>query len=241
MTNEATMVFLHGAGTGAWVWERVTNELSIPAVALDIPGRTGGATPDSCAAELVAELDRRGVDSVVLVLHSLAGVLAPGLSARLGSRLKYCVYVAAVIPPSGGAFVDALGFVNRVVLQLLFKFNPKGLKPSPTMIRRQLCNDLDPQIADLVVSRYAAEMPGLYLTSVGVLPSLRSATYVKLLKDQSLPPEQQNSMIARLDGPRVREIEAGHLVMLSAPVILAKILEEEAQSAQQSASQAAHR
>ncbi len=73
-------------------------ELSTPAVALDIPGRIEGATPDSCADALVTELDREGVDSVILVLHSLAGVLAPGLAARLESRLKHIVYVAAVIP-----------------------------------------------------------------------------------------------------------------------------------------------
>jgi len=236
MANEITMVFLHGAGTGAWVWERVIKELSAPAVALDIPGRIDGATPDNCAAALVAELDRRGVNSVVLVLHSLAGVLASGLSTRLEPRLKRCVFIAAVIPPSGGSFVDALGFVNRVVLRVLFKFNPKGLKPSPAMIRRQLCNDLAPQDADQVISCYAAEMPELYLTSAGVLPLLPNSTYIKLLKDQSLLPLQQDSMRARLDRPLVREMDAGHLVMLSAPAALAQLLEEEARAAQRSAS-----
>jgi len=235
MKNKITLILLHGAGTGAWVWERVMQELSTPAIALDIPGRIEGATPDSCAAALVAELDRKGVDSVILVLHSLAGVLAPGLAARLGSRLKHLVYVAAVIPPSGGSFVDALGFANRVILRILFRFNPKGLKPSPAMIRRELCNDLDPLDAEQVISRYTAEMPGLYLTPVGAPSSLPSTTYVRLLKDQSVVPSQQEAMIARLDGPRVREMDAGHLVMLSSPAALAKILEEEVQSAQQSA------
>ena len=215
---------------GAWVWDRVINELPLPALALDVPGRVDGVTPDSCAVALVAELDRKGVDSAILVLHSLAGVLAPGLAARLGARLKRIVYVAAVIPPSGGSFVDALGFVNRVVLRLLFKFNQKGLKPSPAMIRRELCNDLDQQDADLVVSRYAAEMPGLYLAPTGAQPPRASATFIKLLRDQSVPPPQQDSMIKRLNNPRVREIEAGHLVMLSAPAAIAKILQEEAQS-----------
>jgi len=167
MSNEVTIVFLHGAGTGAWVWERVINELSIPAVALDIPGRIDGTTPDNCAAALVTELDRMGIGSVILVMHSLAGVLASGLSARLGSKLKRCIFIAAVIPPSGGSFVDALSFMNRQILRVLFKFNPKGLKPSPAMIRSQLCNDLSPQDTEEVISRYTAEMPGLYLTPGG--------------------------------------------------------------------------
>lgn len=234
MTSNVTMVFLHGAGTGAWVWERVINQLSLPALALDVPGRVNGVTPDSCSAALVAELDRRGVGSVILALHSLSGVLAPSLAARLGSRLRHIVYVAAVIPPDGGAFVDALPFVNRLVLRLLFKLNRKGLKPSPAMIRSQLCNDLNAEDADLVVARYAAEMPGLYLSLTGAPSPRGGATYIKLLMDRSVPPSQQDSMIMRLGNPRVLEVEAGHLVMLSAPALLAKILAAETQLAQQS-------
>ena len=166
------------------------NELSTPAVALDIPGRINGATPDNCAAALVTELDRMGIGSVILVMHSLAGVFASGLSARLGSRVKRWIFIAAVIPPSGGSFVDVLGFMNRQVLRVLFKFNPKGLKPSAEMIRSQLCNDLSSQDAEEVILRYAAEMPGLYLTPVGATPPFPNSTYIKLLKDQSVSPSQ---------------------------------------------------
>lgn len=221
-----TTVLLHGAGTGAWVWKPTIDEMAFPVIALDVPSRKAGVTPDSCATALVAELDRRGIDEVVLVAHSLAGVLVPGLASRLGPRLKHCVYVAAVVPPPGGAFVDALGFVNRVVLRLLFKFNPEGLKPSPSMIRRELCNDLGPSSTELVISRYAAEFPGLYLSPAGLGPVLCNATYLKLLKDQSVSPAQQDAMITRLGNPRVREMDAGHLVMLSAPAGLAALLDQ---------------
>ncbi|MGH8078794.1 MAG: alpha/beta fold hydrolase, partial [Lysobacter sp.] len=93
--SEITTVLLHGAGTGAWVWEPVINQMTSPVVALDVPSRHAGATPDGCAAVLVAELDRRGIDRVVLVVHSLAGVLVSALASRLEPRLKQCVYVGA--------------------------------------------------------------------------------------------------------------------------------------------------
>ena len=231
MNNEPTAVLLHGAGTGAWVWERVIRDLAMPTIALDVPGRTVGATPDGCATEPVAELDRRGVGSVMLVLHSLAGVLAPGLARKLGSRLTHCVFVSAVIPPPGGAFVDALGFANRLILRALFRFNPGGLKPSPKMIRRELCNDLTEQDTTAVVSRYVAETPELYLTPVGGPPAAPRCAYVKLLKDRSVLPAQQDLMIARRDNSRVHEIDAGHLAMLLAPASLAEVLMREASSA----------
>ncbi|MGH6639319.1 MAG: alpha/beta fold hydrolase [Polaromonas sp.] len=228
MAGEITTVLLHGAGTGAWVWQAVIHEMTSPVVALDVPGRAEGVTPDSCAAELVAELDRRGIDSVILVLHSLAGVLSSGLASRLGARLKHIVYVAAIVPPSGGSFVDAFGWVNRVIFRLLFRFNRKGLKPSAAMIQRELCNDLDATATDWVVSRYAAEFPGLYLSPTGSVLPRCGTTYIKLLKDQSVLPAQQDAMIARLDNPQVTGIEAGHLVMLSAAARLAELLQREA-------------
>lgn len=231
MSNEITVVFLHGAGTGAWVWQRVMNALPNPAVALELPGRNESVTPDHCAEQIISELDSKGVGSVILVMHSLAGVLAPGLVARLGTRVKRCVFVGAIIPPSGGSFVDALGFVNRQILRVLFKLNPKGLKASPTMIRNQLCNDLNPEDTAEVISRYSAEMPGLYLTSVGAFSPIAHATYIKLLKDQSVLPAQQDSMLARLDQPLVRTLDAGHLAMLSAHVALANLIQTEVEIA----------
>lgn len=227
MSNKTTVVFLHGAGTGAWVWERVINELSVPTIALEVPGRRAGVTPEGCAEALAAEIDQQGIDLVVLVMHSLAGVLAPGLVARLGKRVKRLVFLSAVIPPSGGSFVDALGFVNRLILSILFKFNPQGLKPSPEMIRAELCNDLNPQDSEEMIARFTPEMPGLYLTPVGKFSPLPNATYIKLLKDQSVSPAQQNSMLARLAQPVVRELETGHMAMLSAPAALAKLIMEE--------------
>lgn len=227
MSNEITVVFLHGAGMGAWVWQRIMDILPDPTVALDIPGRSESVTPNDCAAQIVSELDHRGVGSVILVLHSLAGVLAPGLVARLGMRVKRCVFIAAVIPPSGGSFVDALGFINRQILRTLFKLNPKGLKPSPVMIRNELCNNLNPQDTADVISRYSAEMPGLYLTPVDAFSPIVHATYIKLLKDQSVLPAQQDSMLAHLDQPVVRELDAGHLAMLSATMALAKLIQTE--------------
>ena len=219
-----TTVLLHGAGVGAWIWASVIERMATPTIALDLPCRHAGATPEQCAQDLIADLDRRGIDEVVIVAHSLAGVLMPELAARLGTRLRHCVYLAAVVPPSGGAFVDALGAVERTLLRLLFRFHRNGLKPGPAMIRRELCNDLDETTAERVVSRYVAEFPGLYLTPTRAQPVRAPSTYLRLLRDRSLAPSRQDAMIARLHNPQLHELDAGHLAMLSMPAQLAQRL-----------------
>lgn len=224
MTSSPTIVLLHGAGTGPWIWDRVQLALSAPAVALELAARRPGATPDAVAEAIVTELDRRGIESVILVLHSLAGVLASGFRARLGARLQRIVYVAAVVPPPDGTFLDTLSFVPRTLLRILFALNRKGLKPSESMIRQNLCNDLTAEDADRVVARYEAEWPGLYLNSVGAPPAIPGSLYVKLTADQSVTPAQQDAIAARLPDCRIETLKAGHLAMLSQPEAVAECI-----------------
>lgn len=218
--KESTVVLVHGAGTGAWVWERVEPLIALSSVSLDVPSRSRDATPTDCAAKIVEALDDRGIDRVVLVMHSLAGVLAGALADRLADRLDGCVYVSAVVPDDGSTFAKAIGFPGRLLLPLLFRFRPGGLLPSEAMIRKELCTDLKEDDCRLVIERYEAEFPGLYLSRVAGPPDRRSA-YVKLLQDSSVTPDQQSRMVDRLDNPEVFEIDSGHLVMLSHPKELA--------------------
>jgi pimeloyl-ACP methyl ester carboxylesterase len=231
MTHQSTVVLLHGAGTGPWIWDRVIEAINIPAVALPVPGRKPGVTPDGCAAELVGELDRRGIMNVVLVLHSVAGVLASDLARRLEDRLARCIFVASVIPTPGRAFVHALPIPNRWILRTLFTLQRNGLKPSAAMVRNELCNDLTEEDTELVISRYESEFPGLYLVPVESELRLNSPVYIKLLRDRSISPSLQSEMISRLADPRTHEVDAGHLAMLSQPGILSRIIQNEAVSA----------
>jgi pimeloyl-ACP methyl ester carboxylesterase len=60
ISEQPTVVLLHGAGAGAWIWQRVLDKLRVPGVALDVPGRPLELPPDSCAAELVRALPEPG-------------------------------------------------------------------------------------------------------------------------------------------------------------------------------------
>ena len=218
------IVLLHGAGTGEWIWERVRPLLPQPNLALEMPGRDEDVTPDGCAARVVSAVDKAHHGSVAFVLHSLAAVLAAPLVARLGARLRRIIFVAGVIPPRGGSFVDALPLMNRVMLRVLFRMHREGLKPSAAMVERELCNDLSAADTRMVVDRYQAERPGLYLSRGPAIELPSHCTYVKLLKDQCVPPRLQDRMISRLTGPTVRELSTGHLPMLAAPEALAMVI-----------------
>ncbi|MDZ4181221.1 MAG: alpha/beta hydrolase [Coriobacteriia bacterium] len=222
--EDRSAILLHGAGVGAWVWDRVQARLAVPSLAPEVGGREVGATPDVVVDSLMRQIDGFAAGEVVLVAHSLTGVLVSGLAARLGSRLTHVVYVSAVIPKANQSFLSAMGFPMGWVMRVLFLLNPKGLRPSDAMIRDGLCNDLDSADAADVVGRYTPEFPGLYTTAVAGPAQVRS-TYVRLTQDGSVSLAVQDRMIAGLGTPEVTELEAGHLPMLSRPDEIAGVID----------------
>jgi hypothetical protein len=101
LAGVATFVLVHGAWHGAWCWDRLTPELVARghgAVTMDLPIDDASATFETYA-DLVAE-SCRDHDDVVLVGHSLAGMVLPLVSSRRAVRLQ--VFLCAVVPSLTG-------------------------------------------------------------------------------------------------------------------------------------------
>lgn len=226
MSASATHLFLHGSGMGAWVWDRVLPHMPGDTLALDLPSLDADLTPRQCAEVLLQDLDRRGAGDIHLILHSLSGVLAGDLGQLLGPRLRSVTYVSAVIAEPGQSFAQARDFPTGLILPVLFAFNKEGIRPSDDMLRKAYGNDLDAADIQLVIDRCRRDRPSMDLTRIeAAVPDVPSV-YVRTLRDHALTPKEQAHMIARLTAARVVDIDAGHMVMLSQPQILAQALTE---------------
>jgi pimeloyl-ACP methyl ester carboxylesterase len=225
---EFGFVLLHGAMLGRWVWERVVPELAGPALTVDFPGR--GARPADVRAlslgdvidSVVTDVDSWPTGRVVLVVHSLSGIVAPALISRLPGRVAHVVFVSAAVPTPGVSYLDALPFLQRLSLRFAVSTQRKGVLSPAWATRRVLCNDLDEPATSLVVDNITREAPRMYTDPVpGEVPAATPTVYVKLTSDRGFSPAMQDRMIARLHEPRVEEIDAGHLAMLGHPGRLA--------------------
>jgi pimeloyl-ACP methyl ester carboxylesterase len=230
-SDDPGFVLLHGAMLGHWIWDRVTPLLAGPGLAVDLPGRgtkpadvtevTLGAAIDS----VVADVEAWSSEQVVLVAHSLSGILVPAVTARLGGRVAHAVFVSAAVPRPGNSYLDVLPISQRLFLRLVLTIQKKGPLTPPWATRRALCNDLDESTTQLVLGRLTREAPRFYQEPVpGEIPPRTPMLYVKLTRDRALSPALQDQMITRLQGTRVETIEAGHLPMLGHPDRLAAIL-----------------
>lgn len=217
------VVFLHGAGLAPWIWDAARLHLPFPSTALDVPTNRPGTDPLLCAAEILSNPSFPANGPVILVLHSLAGVLETSLAMGLGTRLRHVVHIASVVPAPGRSFVQTRGFPVNLILPLLFRLHPKGLAPSPAMLLRQLGHDLGDALQAELVARHRPVRPELHLEPVPREEVQVPRTYILCANDRCVSPRQQSRIATRL-GAQIRSVESGHLPMLSRPAEVADII-----------------
>ena len=117
--NEAAMpmktfVLVHGAWMGAWAWDDVAAGLrakGATVVAVELPGHGSDATPLSGAnmeayvAKVLAAVDAAG-KPVILVGHSMAGMVVTQVAELRADKIEKLVYLAAYLPKDGQKLLD---------------------------------------------------------------------------------------------------------------------------------------
>ena len=226
-------VLIHGGGLETWVWERLIPLLRRPALAARrLPPHTPRhqATLSDCADYIWSQAEDAGFDRMILVAHSIAGVLAPQVALLAPQRVVHMVFVAANIPPEGKTALAAFRAVERWQMALGIRLARWNLTPRKTLeqrIRKHLCNDLDEvAIQHMVQGGTHPEPPALFFERVSrvALPPI-PCTYIKLLQDRALPPSIQEAMAADI-GAHIVPLDTGHTAMLSRPSLLAQVLNQ---------------
>ena len=111
-SDHTAVVLIHGSMMGSWVWDKVLPHLSHRSLAVDLPGRglhpqePGVVRLPDAARSVIDDIDAAGLRDVVLVGHSLGGVVAVAAAASLGSaRARGLVFLSSVVPREGRSWV----------------------------------------------------------------------------------------------------------------------------------------
>jgi pimeloyl-ACP methyl ester carboxylesterase len=232
------IVLVHGGlHTGAcWsptvaaLWERAPD---VPVLAVDLPGH--GSTPGDPesasiagnAASVVEQIEEAGLDRVLLVGHSLAGITVPAVVELLGiERVHRIVLVSSLVPRQGSS---ALGELPP----------PLGQIARAAARRRSVLNPLPFPLTRWAFGNGMTRAQRTFLYSVLTPQSLRPAaervdrsafpdvpsTWVLTLRDHVLSVRAQRRFMANLGSvDEVVSLDTCHDAMISAPDQLADLL-----------------
>jgi pimeloyl-ACP methyl ester carboxylesterase len=237
----AHLVFLHGGLHGSWCWKYVLEELqgtnSIGKIlTLDMPGcgtkrsrPTSDETLTSIASELNQDIKDAGLKDVILIGHSIAGVLLPMMAAEDPSLFSKLIYLATNLPLEGESINQTMGTTvhgedqNRVG----FPLNPLTTSQED-LAMAMFGPDLSPEQLGWLMSEVAQDKTPPVL---GDEPVSRKgydgkipATYVLTLRDPILPPGWQRRFAERALCEKVVEIDTPHEPFVSHPRLLAETL-----------------
>ncbi len=219
-------LLIHGAGLGAWAWNRVLPHLTLPSLAVDFPlrgdpGKTlSSLTLEEYVQHVIRASETLPVDRFVLVGHSIGGEIALRIASLFPERVAGIVFVSAVIPKPGEAMISILSRFERFFMRIIARSG--ALRPPKKIVRTRAANGLDEEAVALVLKEYSPESPRIFLDRVEwSLPESMPRWYVKTLDDLSVVPSLQDAMLVRVSPSRVPTIASGHYPMLAKPAELA--------------------
>ncbi|MDZ5662265.1 alpha/beta hydrolase [Nocardioides sp. S-58] len=229
-----TVVLVHGAFADSSGWSQVAAQLmdqGYPVLAFANPLRGPGAD-----GEYLRTFLSTVEGPIVLVGHSYGGVVISN-AATGNPDVKSLVYVAAYAPAEGESVAEAnhLGGGDTVVTDhLVLRPFPGAAEGDadayidPAWFPRLFAQDLPRRTARFMA---ATQRPGA-LAALG-LPSGPPAWaeipswYMVATQDRIIPPEAERAMAERA-GAQVVEVDSSHVVMMSHPRAVTKLIQRAA-------------
>ncbi len=232
MGNSGTkhFVLVHGAWHGAWCWEKVTpllSEMGHEAHTLDLPGLGKDPTPISeisldSYVNAVREMILSINDPVILVGHSMGGLIITQTAEFVPDRIQALGYLAAFSPRNGESLFDYAMADTESHVTLYHEVNEaEGYFTIPPDRLPEcfygLCSEEDTNNA---IARLRPQPLAPLVQPVRITPENYGRVrrcYIECIKDQALtwPMQQQMQKKARLDA--LLTLETDHSPFYSCP------------------------
>lgn len=236
-TANKIFVLVHGAWAAPFAWDMVKERLSSKGnqvLTIQLPGHGNDNTypkslhMDSYIGYVGDIIDKNG-KKVILVGHSLAGMIISGVAERMPDLIEKLVFVAAYVPQSGQSAYDISLLDKQSLLgaSLLVSEDQSEFDIKKEDIINVFCQDGSEDVQKLILSNYKSEPAAPFADPV-VLSEEKfgkvAKYYIETLQDHGIGNDLQKEMIAAAKIKNVYELNAGHTPQLSRPWELSDIL-----------------
>lgn len=233
----STFVLVHGAWHGAWCWAKITPLLAQAGhkvIAIDLPGHGDDKTP-TAAVTLAAYVDRvcqvldAQTEPVILVGHSMGGVVITQTAEARPAKIKKLVYLTAFLLRDGEFLLQLAGgdTTSLVLPNLVMSADQSSATVKDEGIQPAFYADCLAEDVAFAKARLVAQAAQPFATPVhttaqnfGRVPR----AYIECLQDRAIAATLQKQMYTALPCERVITMNTSHSPFFAAPQELAKHL-----------------
>jgi pimeloyl-ACP methyl ester carboxylesterase len=232
-----TFVLVHGGGHGGWCWQPTARLLRDMGHDVYTPTLTGFGershldTSTVNFATFVTDITNvlwfEDLHDVVLVGHSMGGVIVPRVAEALPGRVRRAVWLAAVVTADGESLLQAVP-QSPWIARAVTIGDDGTAHTDPERILDANIHDGTPEQRAFVHDRHLP-YPPYALTEPGRLSAFLAlglpTAYVIAADDRTIEPHIAATFAARLPGADVREVAGGHDCMITQPQQVAATLD----------------
>ncbi|AYL94311.1 alpha/beta fold hydrolase [Mucilaginibacter celer] len=235
-TNK-TFVLVHGAWMAPYAWENVTKSLKkagAKVIVVELPGHGSDTTaPQNLSLDVyknkVAEAVNSAEGKVILVGHSLAGMIISVVAEANPDKIEKLIYVGAYLPANGQSLLAIASTDAKSLLgpSLIPSADKLTLDVKHENIINIFCADSSPATQALVMKNYKPE-PAIPFTNSAVLTADNfgkvKKAYIHTLQDHVISIDVQKQMVSANGLSETYSLDSSHTPFLSMPDKLTGLL-----------------
>ena len=229
-------VLVHGAWADESAWGFVRNQMAVQAnvVVVNLPAHGSDATNGAGIGlndyvKVVSDAVSKQPGKVILVGHSMAGIIISQVAENMPAKIDKLVYVAAYLPKNGESISGITNkFLNNKPVEV-FEFNKDYSLVSikKDALADVVCADCPDYMKDILVKYHRPEPTKGFNDKVKLTAKFAAVPkyYISTKNDYAVPYALQQQMI-KDNGPvkKVVEMNTSHLPFIVQPAEFISIL-----------------
>ncbi len=227
-------LFVHGCWHGSWCWQYLCPLLTEKGHTTECVDLIAQDTCDNSAptysdySRKLEHIITQNEEPIVIVAHSMAGMLVAPLLDKYSDHIAHVYYIAAIIPQQGDSLLDVVLRYEGSELADIISFdevnNTQYLDCDAA--KQVLYHDCKPEVQTWAVEQLRPEPFGPLIEKMTWQDSGKHAgkrTYITCQHDRDVSVALQHDMTITYPA-EVINLECGHFPQLSHPELIADIL-----------------
>ena len=228
----ATVVLIHGAWHSSKCWHKLIPLLEAQGhkvLAPDLPGHGLNDTPSNkislkSYSRFVSQLINSEEENVILVGHSMAGMVISQVAEMIPEKIDQLIYICAFLPQNRQSVFDLMALEDSSEIQqaLVMSSDKRSCTIKEDSIAALFYGQCSNTDLSFVMESFApqASLPLANKVKLGQAYNSVKRNYICCRDDRVIPLSQQQAMLAKQACTRVLTLDSDHSPFLSNSVVL---------------------